>query len=88
MIVGILENYIIIEHVIISMEKLIKRFISQMVLDKLDEANDEEEADTLLDATYYILHHLSGTGLDIRPIWNLIHNANMKSLDKVGIITK
>jgi len=61
--------------------KIDRQFIRQMVideLDELDEAKDEaEEVDALLDATYYILHHLSGTGLDIQPIWNRIHLANM-----------
>lgn len=68
--------------------KINKKFIRQMVLDELDEldeAKDEaEEVDALLDATYYILHHLSGTGLDIRPIWNLIHKANMTKFGPGG----
>lgn len=58
-------------------------------LNELDEAKDEaEEIDALLDATYYILHHLSGTGLDIRPIWNLIHMANMTKFGPGGYKNK
>ena len=72
--------------------KINKKFIRQMVLDELDEldeAKDEaEEVDALLDATYYILHHLSGTGLDIRPIWNLIHKANMTKFGPGGYKNK
>ena len=69
-----------------------RKFIRQMVLDELDEldeAKDEaEEVDALLDATYYILHHLSGTGLDIRPIWNRIHTANMTKFGPGGYMNE
>lgn len=72
--------------------KINRSFIRKMVLDELnelDEAKDEaEEVDALLDATYYILHHLSGTGLDIRPIWSLIHNANMTKFGDGGYVNK
>lgn len=68
--------------------KIDKKFIIKMVndeLQELEEAKDEaEEVDALLDATYYILHHLSGTGLDILPIWTIIHNANMKKFGPGG----
>ena len=68
--------------------KIDRKFIRRMVLDELnelDEAKDEaEEVDALLDATYYILHHLSSTGLDIRPIWNRIHLANMTKFGPGG----
>jgi predicted HAD superfamily Cof-like phosphohydrolase len=70
--------------------KIDRSFIRKMVLDELDEldeAKDEaEEVDALLDATYYILHHLSGTGLDIRPIWSIIHRANMKKFGPGGYV--
>ena len=70
--------------------KIDRKFIRKMVLDELnelDEAKDEaEEIDALLDATYYILHHLSGTGLDIRPIWNRIHLANMTKFGPGGYV--
>ena len=72
--------------------KIDRSFIRKMVtdeLDELDEAKDEtEEVDALLDATYYILHHLSGTGLDIRPVWNLIHKANMTKFGDGGHVNK
>lgn len=72
--------------------KIDRKFIRQMVvdeLDELDEAKDEAaEVDALLDATYYILHHLSGTGLDIRPIWKLIHLANMKKFGPGGHVNE
>jgi predicted HAD superfamily Cof-like phosphohydrolase len=68
--------------------KIDRNFITQMVMDELQElaeAKDEaEEVDALLDATYYILNHLAGTGLDIRPIWTMIHNANMSKFGPGG----
>lgn len=72
----------------VSSGKINRKFIRRMVLDELDEldeAKDEaEEVDALLDATYYILQHLASTGLDIDPVWKLIHNANMKKFGKGG----
>ena len=69
-----------------SSGKIDRKFIRKMVLDELDEldeAKDEaEEVDALLDATYYILQHLATTGLDINPIWKLIHSANMTKFEK------
>lgn len=63
-------------------------FITRMVQDELEElaqAKDEaERVDALLDAVYYILNHLSTTGLDCRPIWTLIHQANMTKFGKDG----
>lgn len=68
--------------------KIDRKFIRKMVMDELnelDDAKDEaEEVDALLDATYYILNHLAGTGLDIRPIWTEIHNANMRKFGPGG----
>ena len=72
--------------------KIDKKFITQMVKDELDELNEAkdeaEEVDALLDAVYYILNHLATTGLDIRPIWKIIHKANMTNLDQVDIKEK
>lgn len=66
--------------------KINRKFITQMVMDELDELNRAkdvaEEVDALLDAVYYIFQHLSTTGLDIRPIWQQIHNANMTKFEK------
>ena len=33
---------------------------------------------------YYILNHLATTGLDIRPVWKLIHDANMTKFGPGG----
>jgi predicted HAD superfamily Cof-like phosphohydrolase len=72
--------------------KINKEFITKMVLDELHELkeakNEAEEIDALLDAVYYILHHLAGTGLDIRPIWSRIHQANMEKFGKGGYLRK
>lgn len=68
--------------------KIDREFIARMVMDELEElqeAKDEaEEVDALLDAVYYILNHLAGTGLDIRPIWSRIHKANMEKFGEGG----
>lgn len=68
--------------------KIDRAFIRQMVIDELDElmeAKDEtEEVDALLDAVYYILQHLATTDLDVRPIWNMIHKANMTKFGEGG----
>jgi predicted HAD superfamily Cof-like phosphohydrolase len=68
--------------------KINREFIIKMVMDELDElkeAKDEtEEVDALLDATYYIFDHLAKTGLDIRPVWKLIHEANMTKFGPGG----
>jgi len=62
------------------------KFITRMVMDELkelEEAKDQaEQVDALLDAVYYILDHLAKTRLDIRPIWSLIHLANMTKFEK------
>lgn len=63
-----------------------RKFITQMIQDELQElaeAKDEaEEVDALLDVVYYALQHLAATGLDPRPIWKLIHNANLTKFEK------
>eukprot|EP01083_Nonionella_stella_P105008 301674_1 len=68
--------------------KIDREFITKMVIDELMELKDAkdvtEEVDALLDAVYYILQHLSTTGLDIRPIWKLIHKANMTKFGPTG----
>ena len=68
--------------------KIDRAFIRQMVMDELEElmeAKDEaEEVDALLDAVYYIFQHLATTKLDVRPIWRLIHNANMTKFGEGG----
>lgn len=68
--------------------KIDRKFITKMVQDELQElaeATDEaEEVDALLDAVYYIFDHLAKTQLDIRPIWKLIHDANMTKFGSNG----
>lgn len=70
--------------------KIDRQFIKRMVMDELnelDDAKDEtEEVDALLDAVYYIFDHLAKTGLDIRPIWKLIHQANMRKFGPGGFM--
>jgi predicted HAD superfamily Cof-like phosphohydrolase len=70
--------------------KINREFITKMVMDELEElkdAKDEaEEVDALLDAMYYIVQHLATTGLDVRPIWKLIHQANMTKFGEGGYV--
>ena len=70
--------------------KINVEFITKMVQDELEElkeAKDEtEKVDALLDAVYYILDHLAKTKLDIRPIWSLIHKANMSKFGEGGYL--
>lgn len=70
--------------------KIDRKFIIKMVQDELQELTEAkdvtEEVDALLDATYYILQHLSNTGIDIDPIWKLIHNANMTKFGPGGYL--
>lgn len=70
--------------------KINREFITKMVMDELEElknAKDEaEEVDALLDAMYYIAQHLATTGLDVRPIWKLIHQANMTKFGDGGYV--
>lgn len=70
----------------VSDGKINRKFITQMVMDELDELNRAtdlaEEVDALLDAVYYIFQHLSTTGIDIRPVWQEIHKANMTKFEK------
>jgi len=66
-------------------ESLNVAFIHQMVQDELKELVDArdtaEKVDALLDIVYYCLHTLAKTGLDMDPIWTLIHRANMSKFD-------
>lgn len=75
-----------------GVSKINRKFIINMVMDELkelEEAKDvTEEVDALLDATYYILQHLSDTGIDIKPIWKLIHTANMTKFGPGGYLNE
>ena len=72
--------------------KVRKDYITNMIMDELkelEEAKDEaEEVDALLDIVYYALDHLAKTNLDIRPIWRLIHNANMTKFGPGGYVNE
>ena len=56
-------------------------FITRMVQDELQElreAKDQaEQCDALVDIIYYCLQHLTLTDLDIRPLWKMVHQANL-----------
>jgi predicted HAD superfamily Cof-like phosphohydrolase len=60
-------------------------FIRAMVVDELAELESAkkiwEQADALADLIYYILDLSSRAGIDLDPIFNIIHEANMKKLE-------
>ena len=62
--------------------KMDMKFIKKMINDELEEfreAKDEaEQVDAILDIVYYIFDHLVKTGLNIKPIWEIIHDHQMK----------
>jgi predicted HAD superfamily Cof-like phosphohydrolase len=52
-------------------------------MNELKEAKDEaEQLDAILDAVYYLLTEAAKSRLDIRPMWKMIHMANMTKFEK------
>lgn len=77
---------------ITGQSRIDRTFIIQMVKDELQELaeakNFTEEVDALVDIIYYCLQHLSNTGLQIEPIWNLVHRANMTKFGPGGYLNE
>ncbi len=77
---------------ITGQSRIDRAFITQMVKDELQELaeakNFTEEVDALIDIIYYCLQHLSNTGLQIEPIWNLVHRANMTKFGPGGYLNE
>lgn len=67
-----------------------REFITKMVQDELKElayAKDiVEEVDALIDIMYYCAQHLSSRNIDGRPIWKLVHSANMTKFGPTGYL--
>ncbi len=59
-------------------------FIREMVNDELDEleeaTNTHEQADALVDAIYYICDTAVRHGLNLDPLFEIVHRANMQKV--------
>ena len=59
-------------------------FIRQMVNDELDELveakNVTEQADALVDAIYYICDFAARNGINLDPLFEIVHGANMQKV--------
>jgi predicted HAD superfamily Cof-like phosphohydrolase len=59
-------------------------FIREMVNDELDEleeaTNTHEQADALVDAIYYICDTAVRHGLNLDPLFSIVHRANMQKV--------
>ena len=60
------------------------QFITEMVNDELEELAEattlREQADALVDAIYYICDCAVKHGLDLDPVFEIVHGANMSKL--------
>ena len=59
-------------------------FIRQMVNDEMDELmaaqTVTEQADALVDAIYYICDFAVRNGINLDPLFDIVHNANMQKV--------
>jgi predicted HAD superfamily Cof-like phosphohydrolase len=59
-------------------------FIRQMVNDELDELEESknvtEQADALVDAIYYICDFAVRNGINLDPLFDIVHGANMQKV--------
>ena len=67
-------------------------FIREMVNDELDEleeaVNTHEQADALVDAIYYICDTAVRHGLNLDPLFSIVHRANMQKLVDGNVIRR
>ena len=59
-------------------------FIVQMVADEMQELKDAQDiydqVDALVDAIYYIVNFSCRNAVDLDPIFNIVHKANMSKI--------
>jgi len=59
-------------------------FIRQMVNDEMDELEESqtitEQADALVDAIYYICDYAVRNGVNLDPLFEIVHKANMQKV--------
>ena len=67
-------------------------FIRQMVSDEMEEliaAKDiTEQADALVDAIYYLCDSAVRHGINLDPIFNIVHQANMNKIKNGKVIRR
>ena len=67
-------------------------FIRQMVNDELDELDDAknvtEQADALVDAIYYICDFAVRNGINLDPLFDIVHKANMQKVVNGKVIRR
>lgn len=67
-------------------------FIKEMVNDELDELEVAktigEQADALVDAVIYIFDMANRKGINLMPIFDIVHNANMKKVVNGKVIRR
>lgn len=75
---------------LMSSEKI--AFIRKMVndeMDELEEAKDVvEQADALVDAIYYICDTAVRHGMNLDPLFDIVHDANMKKVVNGKVIRR
>ena len=76
--------------ILMSKEKI--NFIRQMVRDEMEELaeakNVTDQADALVDAIYYICDTAVKHGINLDPLFNIVHQANMKKIVKGRVIKR
>ena len=59
-------------------------FISRMVADEMEELCEadtiEDQADALIDMIYYICNIAARKGINLDPLFNIVHDANMQKI--------
>lgn len=67
-------------------------FIRQMVNDEMDELmaaqTVTEQADALVDAIYYICDFAVRNGINLDPLFDIVHNANMQKVVNGKVIRR
>lgn len=67
-------------------------FIRQMVNDEMEELEDAtsitEQADALVDAMYYICDFAVRNGINLDPIFDIVHTANMQKVVNGKVIRR
>jgi len=67
-------------------------FIRQMVNDEMDELvearNVTEQADALVDAIYYICDFAVRNGINLDPLFDIVHGANMQKVVNGKVIRR
>jgi len=67
-------------------------FIRQMVNDEMDELEESqnvtEQADALVDAIYYICDFAVRNGINLDPLFDIVHGANMQKVVNGKVIRR